>query len=212
MSVSRVILPAVLVIAIGGGIGLADLAIRNEKVKLGRTVPPPPPPPLGREPEPPVVKPVAPASNDGKPVEKPAMPDGEPTVQPKADPAVTPPTPKAVASLPPGHITIEQGKALFDQNSIFVDARKSEVYAEGHVAGAFRADMASFKSGDPRWVANFPKDLTLVVYCSGGDCDESEHVAQLLEASGFKTIYVMHDGFPGWKAAGHPIETGEGQE
>ena len=43
-----------------------------------------------------------------------------------------------------------------------------------------------------------PRSSVLVVYCSGGDCDESEAVARMLTGSGYKSTYVMHDGIPGW--------------
>lgn len=211
MSLMRVILPAAAIVAIGGGIGLADWAMRNDRVSLGRKNLPPPP--VEVVPKPPDVAAEKPTEAVTAP---PVTPSGNGSPSDVTTQQPSPEQPRATAmpstELPAGHITIAQARSLFDQNSIFVDARRKEVYAEGHVAGSFRADMASFKTGDPAWVSAFPKDLTLVVYCNGGDCDESEHVAQLLEASGFQTIYVMHDGFPGWKAAGHPIETGEGQE
>ncbi len=198
MSLRTIILPAAAIVIVGGGIGLADWSMRNEKVSLSRKTPPPPPPVAD--------KPPAPAPQPA------AAPNGAetPAVKPPPTPQQQAPTPPG--PLPAGHLTIGQAKALFDQGSIFVDARKKESYVEGHVAGAFRADMASFKSGDPAWLRAMPKDLTMVVYCNGGNCDESEHVAQLLDASGFSAVYVMHDGFPGWKAAGYPSETGEGQE
>ena len=221
MKPTGVLIPAVLVVAIGGAIGLADWAVRHDRVKLDREAPPPLPP-LGESPaKPDGTKPVEPTSqqSQGKPVDTEPKPGpaqhSEPTkpeVKPPTPTAPSQPTETPAAALPEGQITLTQAKALYDQNFFFVDARRKEVYIEGHVANAFRADMASFASGDPQWVSGLPKDMTLVVYCNGGNCDESEHVAQLLNASGFKAVYVMHDGFPGWKAAGYPIETGEGQE
>lgn len=205
MSLCKVIIPAAAIVAIGGGIGLADMMMRNDRVTLSRKAPPPPEIKVDQTD---TTKPpqAAPAS-DAAPT-PPAPTDSAQTPAPPSEAA----KPAAAGELPAGHLTIAQSKALFDQGSIFIDARRKEVYVEGHVAGAFRADMASFKSGDPAWLSGLPKDLALIVYCNGGDCDESEHVAQLLDASGFQAVYVMHDGFPGWKAAGHPTETGEGME
>jgi rhodanese-related sulfurtransferase len=183
--------------------------MRGGKVLMDRPAPPPiedsKPAQADTKPAETVETPAAPAANDTKPettpsVEKPAA-ETKPQTQPKPS-----------GELPQGHITVAQARALFDQNAFFVDARRKEVYAEGHIAGAFRADMESFKTSTPQWVSGLPKDMKLVVYCNGGDCDESEHVAQMLNASGFSAVYIIHDGFPGWKTAGHPIETGEGQE
>ena len=60
-------------------------------------------------------------------------------------------------------------------------------------------------------LAAIPRDATLVVYCNGGNCDESEQVAKLINGSGYQKVYVMHDGIPGWQAMGYPSEEGEGQ-
>jgi rhodanese-related sulfurtransferase len=117
------------------------------------------------------------------------------------------PTPKP---LPPGQITLDEAKRLFDSGASLVDARRKDDYEQGHIKGAMRINLKSFENGDPPLLAMIPRDGTVVVYCSGGNCDESEHVAEFLYNSGYKKVYVIHDGFPGWKAKGWPIETGEG--
>jgi len=213
VSAIRIILPAAAIIAIGGGIGLADLARRHDRILL--KMPEPPPLEVVRTADTAVTPDAAEGATatdtlpggEAPASQTPAQatPEGTPTAQP------TPAAP-AQAELPKGHITINQAWSLYEQQAFFVDARRKDVYIEGHVAGAFRADMGSFKSSTPAWVSGLPKDMILVVYCNGGDCDESEHVAKLLYASGFTAVYIMHDGFPAWKAAGHPVETGEGQE
>ena len=111
----------------------------------------------------------------------------------------------------PGQITVAQAKALFDQQAFFIDARKAEHYTLAHIKGAYRMAEADFQFGNPPMLAAIPRDATLVVYCSGGNCDESEQVAKLIGFSGYKRVYVLHDGLPGWQAMNYPIETGEGQ-
>lgn len=203
MSAKRVVILAGAIVAIGGGIGLADMAMRKGKLLIER----PEPPPLES-----VLTPRKPIEQPGAEIKPAAATQvANPAEQPE-NATAKPPSPTPAGELPKGHITIEQAAALYDQQAFFVDARRKEVYVEGHVANAFRADMASFKDSTPGWVSALPKDMLLVVYCNGGDCDESEHVAQLLNASGFSAVYIMHDGYPGWKAAGLPVETGEGQE
>lgn len=204
----RVLVHALVLVVIGGAIGTADAFLRSDKLAKKRAAPPPliipdPAPRAASEGTPPAADPSSPA---------------QPTqTRPEAQPA---PAPDASATfvftsadkLPAGHITVEQAHHLYGEGAVFVDARRKELYIEGHVPQAFRADMASFRGREPAIVSMVPKDMVIVVYCGGGNCDESEHVAQLLDASGFKTIYIMHDGFPGWKAAGYEIETGEGIE
>lgn len=211
----RVLVPALVLLVIGSAIGGADAFIRSDKLAKKRAAPPPlqqdaPAGPNGgatpakpRE-EPPRETPTTPPPQPG---------DSKPETQnaPTAAPT-TAFTPTPADKMPEGHITVEQAQRLYNEGAVFVDARKKELYVEGHVPQAFRADMASFRGREPAIVSMVPKEMVLVVYCGGGNCDESEHVAQLLDASGFKTIYIMHDGFPGWKAAGYEVETGEGME
>lgn len=209
----RVLVHALVLIVIGGVIGTADAFIRADRLAKRRAAPPP------------LTIPDAPAANRAQ--QAPAQPatptGGEPaptppiTPAPAASPQAAPAQPAAFVftpadKLPAGHITVQQALHLYNEGATFIDARRKDLYVEGHVPQAFRADMASFRGREPGFVSMLPKDMVLVVYCGGGNCDESEHVAQLLDASGFKTIYIMHDGFPGWKAAGYDVETGEGME
>jgi 3-mercaptopyruvate sulfurtransferase SseA len=48
----------------------------------------------------------------------------------------------------------------------------------------------------------------IVVYCDGGDCEASHDMAIMLESAGYMEVYVLHDGYPGWERAGHPVEQG----
>lgn len=113
------------------------------------------------------------------------------------------------ASMPEGHITIEQAYGLYEMGAQFVDARRLDEYQSGHVANAFRIALADFDAGRPvnlDFMQSMMPDLSspVVVYCGGGDCDESKQVARMLNSFGFPNVYVMHDGYPGWVAAGHP--------
>jgi rhodanese-related sulfurtransferase len=118
------------------------------------------------------------------------------------------PTPKD--RLPAGQVTIDEAKALFDAGAAFIDTRKKEEYETGHVQNAFRIALSNFRTGDPALLGMISRSQSVVVYCNGGQCDESEAVARMLAGSGYSKVYVLHDGFPGWKAVGHPVQTGAG--
>jgi len=120
------------------------------------------------------------------------------------------PTPEA--ALPKGQITIEQAKRLFDAGAQFIDTRKKDEYEAGHVQNAFRIGLSNFQAGDPALLAMIPRDSVVVAYCSGGQCDESEAVARMFSGSGYAKVFVLHDGFPGWKVMGHPVQTGAGMQ
>ena len=185
----------ILVIAsLGVGAGLIDSTIRP--IKLGRDAPPNPfdlpystPHPLE------TIPPSSPIPTSPKIDLKPG------------DPGWTQ-TPKQ--ALPKGQITLDDAKRIFDSSGAFIDARRKEDYEQGHIKGAMRLNLKSFENGDPPLLAMIPRDGLVVVYCSGGNCDESEHVAEFMSNSGYKKVYVLHDGYPGWKALGWPIEIGEG--
>ena len=57
--------------------------------------------------------------------------------------------------------------------------------------------------GDPSAQA-----LPIVIYCSGGDCEDSHMLAQKLWGIQFNNVYVYKDGFPDWQQHGAPVHTG----
>lgn len=218
----RVLVQVAAIIALGFAAGMLDafyfrpidLKAREVPAELDLTkLPERPKPPAPSNPNIRTPQPDSPASDPVAPPDKPAVPTPAPASTPPASGATPQPgfefTPKS--ALKPGHITVEEARALFDAGSPFIDARKLEAYVEGHVEMAFRLDMNSFREGNPPQLALIPREAMVVVYCNGGQCDESEHVAEFLNGSGYKKVYIMHDGFPGWKAAGHPVQTGEPQ-
>ncbi len=182
---------AVAIIAIGAAIGTAD-AFAFRPISLTREAPPP----LNANPDQKTPK-----------QSPPVMPP--PTVP---APIAFKETSKTELANKPGQITVTEARALFDQQATFIDARKLDPYKLGHVKGAWRLELSDFDAGDPQFLALIPRSSVLVVYCSGGHCDESEAVARMLTGSGYKSTYVMHDGIPGWTALGHPVTTGEERE
>ena len=104
---------------------------------------------------------------------------------------------------------------LHSRGALFLDARRSKDFAEGHVAGA-----RSF----PIWEAAVVKErvealvaegrdqrLPVVLYCTGGDCEDSHMLAQTLFGAGFENLLVYRDGFPDWKARGGAVAAGRGR-
>ena len=103
---------------------------------------------------------------------------------------------------------------LYAQGVLFLDARRTSVFEEGHIAGArsfpvWEADI------DDRVNALFgersdPEDQNkpIVIYCSGGACEDSHMLAQKLWAIQFNNVYVYKDGFPDWQKRGGAMRTG----
>jgi len=152
--------------------------------------------------------------------------------EPAADPApapatttqtalVTPPptTPKAATS--PARqfrptpdkvyeeITNADARQLFDQGALFLDARRTSAFAEGHIpkARSFAVWEADVDDKVNALFYELPnQQQPIVVYCTGGNCEDSHMLAQKLWGIGYETVLVYTDGFPGWLSIGGAVE------
>ncbi|MBK8594423.1 MAG: rhodanese-like domain-containing protein [Holophagales bacterium] len=101
---------------------------------------------------------------------------------------------------------------LHARGALFLDARRTKDFAQGHVGGA-----RSF----PVWEAALVKErveglvaegrdqsLPVVLYCSGGECEDSHMLAQTLFGAGFENLLVYRDGFPDWMKQGGTVGSG----
>jgi rhodanese-related sulfurtransferase len=108
-------------------------------------------------------------------------------------------------------ITPDQAKALYDRGAFFVDARRTAAYREGHVRGAQSIPVWE-SDADERVKALLDSgrdtNAPIVVYCSGGDCEDSHELAQKLWGITFDAVYVYRDGFPDWQKRGWPVAAG----
>ena len=97
---------------------------------------------------------------------------------------------------------------LLKAGAVLVDARAPELFAEGHLAGAFSLPVGDLDTVLPSFIKKVSPETPLVVYCSGYGCPDSEDVAARLVGAGFDNVRVYEGGFPEWKDAGLPVETG----
>ena len=100
---------------------------------------------------------------------------------------------------------------LFARGVLVLDARRTKVFEEGHIAGA-----RSF----PVWESDIDARVTalvgegrdgsvpVVLYCSGGDCEDSHMLAQKLFGAGFNNLLVYSGGWPDWQKRGGKSATG----
>jgi rhodanese-related sulfurtransferase len=104
--------------------------------------------------------------------------------------------------------------ALHNAGALTLDARRTSIYEQGHIAGArsfsvWESDVDEKvkklfeERGDPA-----EQDKPIVIYCSGGDCEDSHMLAQKLWGAQFNNVYVYRDGFPDWQKHGGAIHTG----
>jgi rhodanese-related sulfurtransferase len=93
----------------------------------------------------------------------------------------------------------EAGAAWRNGVALFIDAREADFFEEGHIPGAVNLSVAAIKSTVP---AGVPLDRPLIVYCSGGDCEDSGVVARALLKMGCRDVAVFAGGWEEWSAAG----------
>lgn len=93
---------------------------------------------------------------------------------------------------------------------LFVDARAPEPYARGHIPGAYPLDhyRLELTIADLIGVAQLAQEI--VVYCNGGDCEDSDLAAADLQQFGVPVskISIYGGGFDEWQRSKLPVETG----
>jgi rhodanese-related sulfurtransferase len=118
-----------------------------------------------------------------------------------------PPHPdKAAIEISPADV-----ESLYRKKMLFLDARRSSVYADGHIAGA-RSFPVWESDIDDRVKKLFEEGLDqrapVVAYCSGGNCEDSHMLAEKLYMVGFDNVLIYKDGFPDWQKRGLPVSRG----
>ena len=92
---------------------------------------------------------------------------------------------------------------------IFVDARNPEHFEAGHVPGAYEFDYYHYDDYLAKVVPACQNAQQVVVYCTGGKCDDSRLAANFLGGIMPKEkIMVYGGGITEWTGKGWPVEKG----
>jgi rhodanese-related sulfurtransferase len=106
-------------------------------------------------------------------------------------------------------IDLKEAWVLFrEKGIIFVDARDTEEFKEGHIKGAISLPVGKFDHQGPLFKDLVPVDTFIVTYCNGKGCESSLELAELLLDSGYKDVKVFYGGWEQWRDAGYPVEMG----
>jgi rhodanese-related sulfurtransferase len=100
-------------------------------------------------------------------------------------------------------VTLEQVGQRWQGDVLWLDARPRSDFDQEHIPGARLLNEQEF---DNLMLDNLELLQTnmkpVVVYCSGQRCDASRHVREKLrEVISVSECYVLHGGWPAWKAA-----------
>jgi rhodanese-related sulfurtransferase len=93
---------------------------------------------------------------------------------------------------------------------VFIDARDGQEFSKGHIPGAYEFDPYHPEKQLDAVLPVCQKAGQIVVYCNGGDCDDSVSAAIFLRNVGIanQKIFVYAAGITGWTARHLPVETG----
>jgi rhodanese-related sulfurtransferase len=148
---------------------------------------------------------------------------------PSAPAAPAPGAEKMAAAAPPGGpatatplrtkhglpaLSQEQVEALFhdpgrnEQRIVFVDARDATHFAAGHIPGALRFDHYRPEADIANVLAAATIAERIVVYCTGGECEDSELAYRDLVALGVPEakLAIYAGGFNEWTARRLPVQ------
>ena len=100
------------------------------------------------------------------------------------------------------HVSAKEFKKLaLDTSNITVDVRTNAEFIMGHIEGAILIDFK--KSNFKERIEKLDKTKSLLLYCRSGN--RSKHAANMLEKSGFKSIYNLKRGIIDWKENDYPL-------
>lgn len=100
----------------------------------------------------------------------------------------------------------------FQQGTVvFLDARDDQHYQEGHIPGAYQLDYYRPANYLATVLPACQSAEEIVVYCNGGNCEDSELAATFLRDAGIpgQKLMVYAGGMSEWSTNGWPVETGQ---
>jgi rhodanese-related sulfurtransferase len=109
-------------------------------------------------------------------------------------------------------ISSEEALRLQRAGALFIDARRSSAYEQGHIERAINIpvwehDVDSRIAG--LQAQGIKSEDPIVVYCSGGRCEDAVGLANRLAVANFYNIYLYKEGFPDWQGRRWPVSQGK---
>ncbi len=89
---------------------------------------------------------------------------------------------------------------LADPNTMVIDVRSADSYAEGHLPGAVSLPLEELRDR----LDELPHDVEIVAYCGGPYCVVSPRAVRLLREHG-RRARPLEGGFTGWRGSGHRL-------
>lgn len=100
----------------------------------------------------------------------------------------------------------EIGKISSNASATILDARPEVFYKFAHIPSALSLPRDGFKDHYSNLESKLKslKNSLIIVYCSGGDCQDSQLVAGALKSLGYTQVRVFRGGWAQWKSFHYP--------
>ena len=95
-------------------------------------------------------------------------------------------------------------KKLFDRGVTFIDVRPVTLWNNGYITGAINLNL-KIQFTEKALSHYVTKEQEVVFYCMGPRCLISSKACAKAVGWGFKKVFYLREGYPGWKAAGYSI-------
>jgi len=111
-------------------------------------------------------------------------------------------------------VRVFQEPATAQGLNLFVDARKPDLYEEGHIPGAMQCDPYEPDEALDDIVARANGVERVIVYCGGGDCEDSIFMCRELVEAGVASdsIYLYPGGWKEWTTNEMPTQAGSEEQ
>ena len=97
--------------------------------------------------------------------------------------------------------------------NVFIDARNDDAFAEGHIPGALQCDRYRLDEYIDAVLEAASQADKVIIYCNGGQCDDSKAVCGELIQRGipFYNVFLYSGGWEEWIANEMQYDTGGGE-
>lgn len=102
-------------------------------------------------------------------------------------------------------VSTKDAKTLFDKKATFIDVRNDSDWDAGRIPGSLHMDLKG-KFTQAALAEAAKQDQDVVLYCNGSNCLRSSGATVQAVSWGYAKVHYYRDGFPGWQAAGYPVE------
>lgn len=162
--------------------------------------------PTEKKPQPARPDAAAPPLDEAPPAAAPPQPAEEPSAEEQSD----------VNGLGVQVVSFDQVCAMFEDPEreagliLFIDARDADNYNDGHIPGAVQLDHYKLERYLPKVLPLTRYAEKIVVYCNGGDCEDSLFASEDLFEAGvaYEKVFLYTGGIEEWRQMGMPVENG----